>query len=330
MEPPTTPTADTVLPAAAAPTTPTLSNLLPELMLQILEHIPSTATLSSFLRACPSAWRVYVKHSQPLLLRLARNRYNKPHLTADDIISFRPPFEMPFMCLITPENSLTYLTDSAGRLNHGRCEKVYLLMGGEWVQLPRWGELVERWDRGVGGREERRGGRLRLKRVRWFGEVMRFLVRWESWMGRETGRGRKREKVMERTTEMQCLEEHEELSGRARGRGRGEGLEWVVSVQRRREFLPAWGGVGGKQRLARQKPPVVKATVVKKEKRKGEPIKSGEQSKRIKREEKAPEVQGNGNGEVRIKPDPEEEESVSMPPPPPKPLPRFKLEEDDW
>ncbi|KAK0736717.1 hypothetical protein B0T21DRAFT_393343 [Apiosordaria backusii] len=216
----TTPDAASV---TASPTTPTLCTLLPELLLHILESIPSTATLSNFLRACPAVWRVYVKHSQSLLLRLARNRYSKPELTADDIIKFRAPFQMPFMHLITRENRMTFLTESAGRLDHSRCERVYLLMGGRgekkgegqgqemWVQLPRWGELVERWDGGWGeetgvvagvgwGRaaEVGEGG----KRERNEKPVVKVTVKREKKMKREVeeegkGGGNKRVKVEE-------------------------------------------------------------------------------------------------------------------------------------
>ncbi|KAK4179550.1 hypothetical protein QBC36DRAFT_362045 [Triangularia setosa] len=336
-------------PPPTTPTLSTLSTLLPELLLHILESIPSTATLSNLLKACPPAWRVYVKHSQPLLLRLARYRYSKPDLTADDIISFRAPLQMPFMHLITQKNQMSFLTDSPGRLDHSRCERLYLLMKGEegeetWVQLPRWGELVVRWDEGWEGRKERSGGRLTLKRVRYYGEMTRFLVGWERWMeqGREgeKRRGTRKEKVMERTTEMQCLEGHEEFSG---SKGRRE-LEWVVTVQRRREFLPGWGGEGP-QRLVRgnrvrqegREKPAVKATVKREEKgkRKVKEETKSTGNKRVKLEEVVPAVQesvqqtGSGNGELRIKSDPEEE-PILMPPPKPTSIPRFKLEEDDW
>ena len=89
------------------------------------------------------------------------------------------------MVLITNENRMTFLTESAGRLNHSRCQKVYLQMGGGrdkrgrrkeevWTQLPRWCEIVEQWDRSWEGRKERNSGRLTLKRVRYYGEMSRF------------------------------------------------------------------------------------------------------------------------------------------------------------
>ncbi|KAK0659433.1 hypothetical protein QBC41DRAFT_307969 [Cercophora samala] len=348
MTPPPAPTAQ----VAPPPPTPTLSTLAPELLLHILEAITSTTTLVRFLQACPPAWRVYVKHSQPLLLRLARYRYSKPGLTADDIISYKAPFELPFMQLITNDNCMSILTpDCPGSLDHSRCEKVYLLMGGggpkgreEWVQLPRGAELVERWDRAWEGKEEKKKGRLTLKRVRYYGEMTRFAVGWERWMSKGEVGGRSgsssragARKVNERMTEMQCLEGHEETMGK---RGRKE-LGWGVTVQRRAEYFTNWGGGGEKKNAGRgdkkaeqkEKKPVVKATVKKEEKRKVEEKPAAVANKKVKVEKAVPAVeeaaQENGNGEVRIKPDPDNE-LMPMPPPKTKPLPRFKLEEDDW
>ncbi|KAK4653500.1 hypothetical protein QC762_506365 [Podospora pseudocomata] len=311
-------------PSSPSPTTtptPTLSTLAPELLLHILEAIPSAATLSNFLRACPQAWRVYAKHSQLLLLRLARYRYGNPTLTADEIIAYRAPFDIPFMQRITNANRLTILTDCPGSLDHSRCQQVYLLMGGrqkeEWVQLPRWAEFVERWGRAWEGREERRVGRLTVKRVRFYGEMVRFVAGWERWMalGGQRGRG----KVMEQETEMQCLEEHEEFwSRRGRGRRRRE-LEWAVTVQRRQVMLPFGGGGGaqkkgrGNNRVNREEKPVVKATVKKERKRKVKEEMGSGGNKRAKVEEGVAagrSVQWNGDGQDVIELDSEDEPMI--------------------